>query len=121
MDEETAMGCLVVLGIIGIVLFLVLAPFVHLSSLGSGNHSGYVTAVDQRGYIFRNYTVYFKTDNSSSQEDVYCVRENETAKADALRVASKNRQRVTLNYRGVRGFGLGLCDNAEVVSIEIDK
>lgn len=118
MNEETATGCI---GFFVAVAFLVgiTAPFfVKFQSIGSGRHTGFVTAVDKRGYIFQNYEVYFKTDNSSSQEDMYCVHRDNEELANKLIQASKNRQPVTVRYEGVRGIGLGLCHATEIKAIE---
>lgn len=46
---------------------------IHFSSAGQGSHTGFVTAVEQEGYIYRNYRVYVKTDLSSSQEDIHTL------------------------------------------------
>ena len=89
----------------------------RLSQVGTGEHSGYVTAVDERGYIFQNYDVYFKTDTESSQEDTYCVSRNNQDLADQLRQAQQERKRVTVKYHGVRGFNFGACEGSEIDSV----
>ena len=92
----------------------------RFSSLGKGSHTGYVTAVDQRGIVFHNYDVFFKTDNSSSQEDQYCVYENDLALANQLQTYSQQGKRVTITYQGVRGFGFNLCNNAQILKVTAD-
>lgn len=112
-----------IVGIAVIVIFLVLlAPsvFIRFQSIGQGTHTGYVTAVDQRGYIFKNYDVYFKTDNSSSQEDLYCVNRANEQLVMALKQASRDRKLVTIGYKGVRAIGLGLCGHTEIYRMEED-
>lgn len=110
----------VILAAVALIFGLILAPaaFFRFQSIGRGSHTGYVTAVDQRGYIFRNYEVYFKTDTSSSQEDVYCVSRYMPGLADELRIAGEKRTLVTIRYQGVRGIGLGLCHETEIKMME---
>lgn len=115
-NEESIMGC-VGLVVLLVILFLLFVPF-KFSTLGVGEHSGFITAVDQRGIIFRNYDIYFKTDNSSSQEDEYCINRNNTALIEEVKAANKARKQVTIHYEGVRGIGWGLCNGAEIKSIE---
>jgi len=86
----------------------------RFSQVGVGEHSGYVTAIDERGYIFQNYDVYFKTDTESSQEDMYCVSINNQELANQLRAAQEKRERITIKYHGVRGFNFGACEGTEI-------
>lgn len=114
MDNDVVGGC-IILGVLFLFIALVLClPFVHLSSVGKGQHTGYVTAVDQRGFFFPNYVVYFKTDTSSSQEDDYCVFRGDAKVADELKEAAKKKERVTIAYHGVRAFGIGICDGTQI-------
>lgn len=41
----------------------------------SGSHNGYITAVEKSGLIWKTGTAYIKTDLSSTQEDFYCVED----------------------------------------------
>lgn len=91
---------------------------VRFSNQGLGNHSGFVTAVDQTGYIFLNYDVYFKTDNSSSQEDTYCVDRHNKPLIDQLKKYNLDRTLVQIEYKGVRGIGFGLCSGEEILSVK---
>lgn len=59
-------------------------------------HTGYVTAIEQSSIIGVT-KVFFKTDNSSSQEDIYCVKE-ETQLIPILQNASANSYKVTIKY-----------------------
>lgn len=117
MDEETMIGigagCLMIAILVAFILF----PAVHFSSLGDGTHTGYITAVEQEGYIYQNYRVYVKTDNSSSQEDVYCMKEDKKDLAEKLGEARDNRTLTEVHYSGVRGFGYDLCASYEVTGI----
>lgn len=51
---------------------LVLTGCVNISS---GSHNGYITAVEKSGLIWKTGTVYIKTELSSTQEDFYCVED----------------------------------------------
>lgn len=116
---------LIVVFIVGTIVVLVLFFLViaiitglKLSSAGVGTHSGYVTAVDQRGYVYQNYAVYFKSDNSSSQEDVYCIYREDQDLVDKAIEANKNRELVTIKYKGIRGFGYSICDGSQIIDFE---
>lgn len=102
------------------VSLIIFASSIRLSSLGVGKHTGYVTAVDQRGWVFRNYEVYFKTDNSSSQEDTYCVHRDNIELAEKLKQYSLERKLVNITYKGVRAIGFGLCHYAQIIEVKVD-
>jgi len=101
-----------------IILFIAAVPFLKLSNKGSGQHVGYITAVDQKGYFFKNYDVYFKTDNQSSQEDVYCIYRENTDLVNKAKEASRTRKLVTVEYKGVFGWGLDICEGEEIKDIK---
>ena len=104
---------------ISLVIFVVLVIFgIHYSELGAGLHKGYVTAVDQRGYIFRNYDVYFKTETESSQEDLYCAYRYDKELIEQLRRVTQEKKIVTIKYAGVRGWGYGLCHTTRILRVE---
>lgn len=100
---------------------LLLLTGIKFSGTGNGSHTGYITAVESSGYIFRNYVVYVKTDLSSSQEDKYCVHRDNSSLADTLKKAAKLKVKITVNYHGVRGIGFGLCDGEQIDTIESDS
>lgn len=72
-------GGLVVAAIIfGLIWLVFIVPFVGLHyETGRGEHTGYITAVERHGVFFKTNTVYLKTDTQSSQEDAYCVIDDE--------------------------------------------
>lgn len=118
---ETLIEFLVGMIILLVLLFALLIPgSIRFSQVGNGQHTGYVTAVDERGYIFRNYDVYFKTDTSSSQEDLYCVFRNDKLLKMQLEDAAAKKERVTITYHGVRGLGFGLCGHTQIDSVTKD-
>ena len=119
MNEKgfTFIELLVVLAIIVVLGLALASPFIRLSQITTGSHTGYITAVDKRGYIFPNYEVFFKTDNQSSQEDSYCVDRRNTELGDKLTKLKDERKLVTIRYKGVRGFGIDLCDGTEITDV----
>lgn len=123
MNKGLTLVELIVAIMIVLVLFTtVLTPlFVRISTTGKGNHTGYITAIEQEGWFFPNYRVYVKTDNSSSQEDVYCLHRDKQKLADVAKQLNKQRKLVNVEFSGVRGIGLGLCWGVEVINISVDK
>ena len=110
---------LVIAGMIIVyILFVIGIMGIRLSSTGIGEYRGYITAVDQTGLIYQNYKVYFKTDNSSSQEDVYCINRANLALIEKAKAVNKARQLITVTYKGIRGYGWDLCRGEELQTIE---
>lgn len=120
-NNEFATGCLsaliIVLMIVGGIAGLSL---IHYDPTRGGQHNGYVTAIEQGGIIYHNWSIYFKTDNSSSQEDLYCVMENDTELVKQLKEFNKNKTPVVINYEGVRGLGWDLCGPQRITSVKED-
>ena len=120
MSDDAKIGCGVLIMFAFITVGMVLLTGIHFSSTGPGAHTGYVTAVEQEGWFFKNYRVYVKTDNSSSQEDIYCL---DRSRQDLVRTAqevSKKRELVTVEFAGVRGFGWGLCHDIQITGLTKD-
>lgn len=114
-DEDKTV-CAIVGGIIGFIAFLIFAPIffgVHWNT-GTGEHSGYVTAVEKSGLFFKTYTAHFKTDNQSSQEDQYCVIDSELV--EKLKTASENRNRIALHYFSWLSAGAKNCGGEGAVA-----
>ena len=89
-DSTAGFAGLVLLGI------LVLFCFATFRIPNSGQHTGYVTSVEQSGLIWKTWTAYIKTDPQSSQEDAYCVTNPDTV--TRLQDASTKRSSVTVFY-----------------------
>lgn len=110
----------IVIALIGVVLIGGINIFlasIHYNTTRAGEHTGYITAVEQGGVLFHNYRVYFKTDNSSSQEDTYCINDDNEALAKQTRLAVMTKNPVRIQYEGVRGIGFGLCDDDEITNV----
>ena len=68
----------------------------HIGATNSGQHTGYVTAIEKEGIFWKTWRVYIKTDPQSSQEDKYCVEDESLI--SKLQKMQENRQLVTLDY-----------------------
>jgi len=79
--------------IIAVIILFCTANF-HIPN--SGQHTGYVSSVEQSGIIWKTWTAYIKTDPQSSQEDTYCVTDTNTV--TALQSAATERSLVTVYY-----------------------
>jgi hypothetical protein len=102
-------GCLMLI-IVGIALLIPVVAFTGLHvSTGSGEHTGYVTAVEKRGIIWKTWRAYVKTDTASSQEDSYCVMDDDVV--EKLKSASEEKQKVTLKYHSFISAGLTNCES----------
>lgn len=75
----------------------VFANGIHFST-GDGQHTGYITAVEENGIFFKTWTVYVKTDPQSSQEDTYCLPPQSEFMVTTLKDAADKRSLVTLSY-----------------------
>lgn len=87
---EEGIGVLIVLALI--------AGYFSISHIGpnEGQHTGYVTAIEQEGIIWKTWRAYIKTDPQSSQEDSYCVQDTQVIAK--LKNAEKNRELITIEY-----------------------
>lgn len=98
-------------GIVSLIVlyFIVILPIfgLHINT-GSGNHVGYVTAVEKGGLIFKTGTAYFKTDAQSSQEDDYCVIDESLL--PVLKDVAEKRVKVEISYFGYFSAGIVNCN-----------
>jgi hypothetical protein len=94
MDDEIA-GVLVFLLIIVLAL-LGWGTISHLGAMNNGQHTGYVTAVEQEGLVWKTWRAYVKTDPMSSQEDSYCV--TDPSVVSQLQDIETSRALVAVNY-----------------------
>lgn len=68
----------------------------HIGATNNGQHTGYVTAVEQEGLIWKTWRAYVKTDPQSSQEDSYCV--TDPSVVNQLQSIEQTRELVTVSY-----------------------
>ncbi len=98
MDTGEKIATIVFFIIFGIIcLFVVAAMFIsHIGPTNGGQHTGYITSVEQEGWIFKTWRAYVKTDPQSSQEDHYCVTDDSLV--SELKERAKDRKLVTIDY-----------------------
>src|ERR1035437_1435824 len=85
-------------GGIGFLILIALIGWGTISHIGANNgqHTGYVTSVEQSGIIWKTWRAYVKTDPQSSQEDSYCV--TDPAVISQLQNIEQNKESTTINY-----------------------
>lgn len=95
--EKIAVGFVVLFVLLTFVVIPVSISLVsRVGATNAGEHTGYVTAVEQEGWLWKTWRVYVKTDVSSSQEDKYCVVDESLV--SELKGKAKSRELVTVNY-----------------------
>lgn len=113
---------LVILGVILTIYFIFVFPFVSWTYQTSyGEHTGYVTAVEKNGIFWKTGTAYIKSDTQSSQEDQYCVMNQDVY--NDLVSASETKSHVTVEYTDWLHKAVQVCDgeSAIITSVRIDK
>ena len=111
----------VMAGIAAILIILLMASLIFIKYLGatSGFHNGVVTAVEYNSNILFSATlVYFKTDAQSTQEDIYCVNDNDV-KAKLIE-ASNSRARVTISYANDFLMFVWDCNGGESIINDVE-
>jgi len=115
----------IVTGIVILVLICIL-PLIFINTIAiqttyNGHHTGTVTAVETNGMIWKTDRVYFKSDAQSSQEDAYCVIDD-NIKAQ-LETFAEQKATVTIAYDDYLIIGWAYCDGEEgiITSVVQDK
>lgn len=111
----------ILFGIVGITIIGVLF-FIGIEIVGlhietnDGEHTGYITAVEKTGLVFKTYTAYVKTDSQSSQEDMYCVIDDSII--PTLKEKSEKREKVTVVFIDYFSAGISNCGsyNAGIIT-----
>lgn len=76
---------------------------------GHGEYTGYITAVEQNGAIFKGWNIYLKTDLQSSNEDKACIDRNNPELIKELQELQKEKKNITLSYESEWQFAIGVC------------
>ncbi len=84
------------LGLVAFIVCITLAFTANFHIPNSGQHTGYVTSVEQSGIIWKTWTAYVKTDPQSSQEDSYCVTDPNVVRD--LQSAATEKSSITVYY-----------------------
>jgi len=94
------------------LLFGIIIIFgLHIQTIESGEHTGIITAVEHTGLLFKTWRVYVKTDPQSSQEDAYCVIDENLI--DGLKELSSSKQTVTVEFMDYFSAGITNCEFEE--------
>ena len=98
-----------------IILYAIFVlPFTgwHLVT-GAGDHTGYITAVEQTGIFFKTGTAYLKTSTQSTQEDAYCVIDPTVY--DQLQADSVSGVHVNVHYHSWAVAGVTKCNGEDAI------
>lgn len=106
-----------------IATMILCAPFFFLGmngwhkDTGRGEHTGYVTAVEKEGVFWKTGRAYIKTDNSSSQENDYCVIDEGIYQK--LQELARTKQPVTITHQSWFISGWKSCNNEGAIIIGV--
>jgi len=107
---------------IGFTVLLGLAIILPIKiTTGTGEHTGYITAIDEKGIFWKNYHVYFKTETESSQEDEYCIIRFDKDLANKAKGISKEKQLVSLKYETFVTLHPSFCHASQITGFEVIK
>lgn len=84
---------------------------------GRGEHTGYITAVQKQGMFYKTGRAYVKTDTQSSQEDAYCVIDDNVYKQ--LEQLSKSKTQVTIKYFSWFQPGIKNCEGEDDIIYQV--
>lgn len=113
------MKTIVTAGIIILVLVFGILPIFGLPiNTGSGSQTGFVSAVEKSGVIFKTNRVYIKPTLESTQEDFYCVVDD--AVYLELEKASIEKSRVKVSHYSLMSAGVKNCDNENAIIEKVE-
>lgn len=96
-NKKAQMGMwILIMTVLTLIVVIIGFTGVHIITTQDGQHTGYVTAIETNGIIFKTITVYFKTDVQSSQEDTYCLIDKSIL--PTLREKQENKEKVTITF-----------------------
>lgn len=106
---------------LGIIIALGIAYFlIHWLMFGvikyqtsHGEHTGFVTSIEQNGIFWKTWTAYVKTNTTSSQEDAYCVIDPDVI--STLQADAADQQHVDLFYSDWLKKGIQNCNGEDAV------
>lgn len=86
---------------------------------GSGSQVGYVSAVERTGVLWKTGRLYIKPELESTQEDVYCVKDDELLKE--LEKTAETKSKIKVKHFSVVSAGVANCssESAIVESFEV--
>ena len=118
-DPEILVLISIVLSILGVVTFLAVNIFIPISyETGSGKQTGYVSAVEKSGVLFKTGRAYIKPTLESTQEDIYCVMDDRIL--EELEKISVEKKRVEITHFSWLSTGLKCNHEDAVISTVIE-
>ena len=103
-------GILIIIAIVALLSFVEVLGIPYETTV-DGSHTGVITAVETTGIIFKTVTVYVKTDEQSSQEDMYCLIDRSLV--PTLKEYEQNKQQVTVYFNNFLIKGLKNCNGEQ--------
>lgn len=104
-------------------LFAILSIIISITGLhiqtGNGSHTGYVTATERNGFLFKTNRAYLKTDNQSSQEDTYCVMNDDVFKT--LQDLQKSKKNISIEFIEYVSQGVFSCNGESAVITSVEE
>lgn len=118
MESKKGQDFIALLVFIGIIIFIIFCllyalPIKFYKTLEDGTHTGQVTAIEKEGIIWKTYNVYFKSDAQSSQEDTYCVID-ENVKNDLIKY-QESKTTITIMFEDYFIVGYPLCGETPII------
>lgn len=107
--------------VLGILILMIVPNFLFPGQIGAsrGTHTGVVTAVEYNSNIIWDANiVYFKTVRESSQEDKYCV--NDENVKNQLIEAGKNKKEITIYFKNNYIMWKWQCNGGESIIYKIE-
>jgi hypothetical protein len=114
---QLAVMLVIIIILVGIIFTLGVQGIKY--EISNGEHTGYITAVETNGLIWKTDSVYVKSELSSSQEDRYCIIDKEIS--TKLKQKAVDKEKVTLIYNDWLVRGMENCeptDSAIVISFK---
>ncbi len=110
--------------VIGAFLFVtvglpILAMFPVHYQTGAGIQTGYVSATEKSGIFFKTGRAYIKPDLTSTQEDIYCVTDDEVLKT--LSEASNKKTRVEVSHVSWFFNGIAYCNGEDAAITKVES
>src|SRR3990167_7095341 len=99
------LGILAGLGLLWLLIYIPIAGFHYETA--RGEHTGFITATEKHGIFFKTNRVYLKTDTQSSQEDLYCVMDEDVYKQ--LQKYSIEKSHVNVYFFSYLSAGIKNC------------
>lgn len=117
MNKKGQFGVIITIGsvifLISTIIFYLLG--LHVIITEDGSHTGYVTSIETNGIIFKTYSVYFKTETESSQEDRYCIIDEELK--NKLAKYQKEKKLITIEFFDWIIRGVKYCKSGDIAII----